>query len=120
MYLLRLILHDWSDVDAARMLANIVPAMGKGSRIVVMDIVMPAPGSVPCSRERLLRLRDMTMMQVFNSHEREMEDWKSVFERADERLRLRGVYQPFGSVMSLMELGLAEECNWKSTQTAEE
>lgn len=105
-YLLRMILHDWPDEDAARILANLVPAMSNRSRILVMDIILPAPGSVPVSRERILRLRDMTMMQVFNSHERELDDWKAVFQKADGRLRLLNVHQPVGSTMSLMELGL--------------
>ncbi|RMJ29050.1 o-methyltransferase [Aspergillus sp. HF37] len=105
-YLLRMILHDWPDEDAARILANLVPAMSNRSRVLVMDIILPAPGSVPVSRERILRLRDMTMMQVFNSHERGLDDWKAVFQKADGRLRLLNVHQPVGSAMSLMELGL--------------
>jgi 6-hydroxytryprostatin B O-methyltransferase len=105
-YLLRMILHDWPGEDAARILANLVPAMSNRSRILVMDIILPAPGSIPVSRERILRSRDMTMMQVFNSHERGLDDWKGVFQKADGRLRLLNAHQPVGSAMSLMELGL--------------
>lgn len=105
-YLLRMILHDWSDDDAVRILSNITSAMGERSRVLVMDTLLPDPGSVPASRERLLRLRDMTMMQVFNSRERGLSDWLRLFATADKRLKLLSVNQPFGSVMSLMELGL--------------
>lgn len=108
-YLLRMILHNWGADDAVRILSGIIPAMSEQSRIIVMDTVLPAPGSVPASRERILRLRDMAMMQVFNSHERTLEDWKLLFEKADKRLKLRGVNQPVGSVMSLMELTLDKE-----------
>lgn len=107
-YLLRMILHNWGADDAARILSNIIPAMREQSRIIIMDTVLPAPASVPASRERILRLRDMTMMQVFNSHERALDDWQLLFEKTDKRLKLLRVNQPVGSLMSLMELVLKE------------
>lgn len=54
-YLLRFILHDWPDKGAAKILQGIIPAMAKGSRIVVVDGIMPPPGVVPPSMERKMR-----------------------------------------------------------------
>ena len=54
-YLLRFILHDYSDKYGAKILQNIVPAMGKNSRIIVMDGVIPDPGVVTKVDERLMR-----------------------------------------------------------------
>lgn len=71
-----------------------------------MDTVLPEPGSIPSSAERLLRVRDLTMMQVFNSQERDMEEWGKVFEKADSRLRVLEVNRPFGSNLALVVLGL--------------
>jgi len=107
-YLVRMILHDWPDDKAAEILRNIVPAMegekGKRSRLLIMDTVLPKPGSVPVSVERIVRARDLTMMQAFNSNERDLEDWKKLLAYADARLRLAGVVQPFGSAMSILEV----------------
>ena len=36
-YYMRLILHDWSDSICRTILENIVPAMGKNSRILILD-----------------------------------------------------------------------------------
>lgn len=103
-YLLRMILHDWPAKEATTILANIVPALKAGSRIIVMDSVLPAPGKIPATQESLLRVRDLTMMEVFNSRERSLDDWTALLEQADQRLRLSNVVQPFGSMMSAMEI----------------
>ncbi|KAB5575394.1 putative O-methyltransferase, partial [Coniochaeta sp. 2T2.1] len=103
-YLLRMILHDWPTDDAVRILSALLPALKDGARIVVMDTVLPDPGTVPLAKERLLRVRDLTMLQVFNSCERDLHDWKHLLELVDKRLVLKSVVQPAGSVMSVMEL----------------
>ncbi|KAI8631119.1 sterigmatocystin 8-O-methyltransferase [Xylariaceae sp. FL1651] len=107
-YLLRMILHDWPDHVAVAILKNLVPVLANrpSARLLIMDTVMPAPGQVPCSVERVVRVRDMTMMQVFNSHERDLEQWKALLLAVDEGLCLRKVIEPFGSAMSLLEVGM--------------
>lgn len=109
-YLLRMILHDWPNDDAVAILKNIVAAMDKpGSRLLIMDTVLPAPGSVPVSVERIVRVRDLTMMQAFNSKERELTDWKELLAKVDQRLKLLKVVQPWGSAMSVLEVVLEED-----------
>lgn len=54
-YLFRWILHDWSDKYAARILKALVPALKKGAKILVMEYVLPEPGTVPYYQERVLR-----------------------------------------------------------------
>ncbi|KAF3403574.1 O-methyltransferase bik3 [Penicillium rolfsii] len=107
-YLLRMILHDWAIPEAVRILQQLVPAMRRGSRIVIMDSVLPRPGSIASTKERLLRVRDLTMLQVFNSCERDLDDWTQLLSLADKRLRLTDVAQPRGSVMSLLTVTLNE------------
>lgn len=108
-YLLRMILHDWPDKDAAKILQNIVPAMEKGkSRLLIMDTVLPNPGSVPSSLERLSRARDLTMIQAFNSKERDLDDWKNLIALAGPQLKLLNVVQPFGSAMSVLEISVEQ------------
>jgi len=106
-YLFRMILHDWPDDEAVKILRHIVAAMNKAdSRLVIMDTVLPMPGSVPVSVERIVRVRDLTMMQAFNSKERDLDDWKGLLVAADSRLQLVNVVQPFGSDMSVLEVAL--------------
>ncbi|KAH8807458.1 O-methyltransferase-domain-containing protein, partial [Xylogone sp. PMI_703] len=104
-YLLRMILHDWPDADTVKILKNIIAAMDKTkSRLLIMDTVLPKPGSVPVSVERIVRARDLTMLQAFNSKERDLDDWKTLLTLADPNLHLNGVVQPFGSAMSVLEV----------------
>jgi 6-hydroxytryprostatin B O-methyltransferase len=107
-YLLRMILHDWPDDKAATILKNIVAAMDQlKSKLLIMDTVLPTPGSVPVSVERIVRVRDLTMMQAFNSKERDLDDWKDLLAAVDPRLQIVRVNQPFGSAMSVLEVVLA-------------
>jgi 6-hydroxytryprostatin B O-methyltransferase len=104
-----MILHDWAFEDSVKILRNLIPALTSGSKILIMDTVLPNPGSIPASKERLLRVRDLTMMQVFNSLERGIEDWKQIFAETDPRLVVKTVSHPPGSNLSLIELSLADE-----------
>lgn len=54
-YLLRWILHDWSDKYAIRILRALKPALKDGAKIIVMEHVLPESGSVPAYQERGLR-----------------------------------------------------------------
>ena len=57
--------------------------------------------------EALLRVRDLTMMQAFNSRERELGEFEELFgQTADEegRLVLRNLVKPPGSMLSVMEV----------------
>ncbi len=54
-YLLRWILHDWSDKYAIRILRALKPALKDGAKILIMEHVLPEPGSVPAYQERGLR-----------------------------------------------------------------
>ena len=106
-YLLRMILHDWPDEKAVQILKSIVAAMDRTvSRLLVMDTVLPKPGSVPVSVERIVRVRDLTMLQSFNSKERDLDDWKNLLALVDADLQLVRVVQPFGSAMSVLEVAL--------------
>lgn len=106
-YFLRMILHDWPDETAITILTHLRDALKKpGARIVVMDTILPQPGTVSLLQERQLRVRDLTMMQVFNAKEREYETWKELIEKVG--LRIIKVQQPEGSNMGLLEIGLTD------------
>ena len=54
-YVFRWIFHDWADAYAVRILRAIIPAMKKGAKIVIGDVCLPKPGTIPLTVERGLR-----------------------------------------------------------------
>lgn len=106
-YFLRMILHDYSDKYAAKILKGLVPAMKPNhSRIVVMDQLMPPVGAAPPVVERIMRTVDLQMMMLTNAKERDYGEWAELFKAADPRLKIKNVANPPGSIMSLIEVVL--------------
>lgn len=54
-YLLRWVLHDWSDSYAIRILRALVPALKKGARVILNETVLPPDEMVSIGTRRLLR-----------------------------------------------------------------
>lgn len=54
-YLLRLILHDWSDKYARMIIKNLIPALKSGARIIVNDMCLPEPGHLSKHHEQIMR-----------------------------------------------------------------
>lgn len=103
-YLFRHILHDWPDKYAVQILRNTVPAMKRGARVVVVDLVQPPPASTPVWKERLGTALDLQMMGALNSKERTREDWTELFRRADSRLSVTGFVTPPGAALAVIEV----------------
>lgn len=108
-YLLRTILHDWPATEARTILTNLFAAMESGSRILIMDIVLPAAGSIEPLQEGTLRNRDLLMMGLFNSKQRYLEDWTALVDDTDKSLVIKNVVRPFNSAMSVLEVGHREQ-----------
>ena len=92
-YLLRMVLHDWPEDEAVAILQRIAEAMKAGSRILVMDMVLPAQGTCSPTLEAALRQKDMMMRQVLQAHEREVEDWQELVSKTGGRLRIVAIRQ---------------------------
>lgn len=109
-FMMRMILHDWPKAEAVKILQSIIPALkasGEEARLLIQDTVLPVPGSISSTQEALLRVRDLTMTQSFNSKERELAEFVELLELAslpDARLVLKGVTTPVGSLMSTLEV----------------
>ena len=110
-YLLRWILHNWPEAYCLRIIRALIPSLKNGARVLVMEIVMPAPGSIDNEPERKMRAMDLIMLQIGNAGEKDVEGWKGLFERACEdgegkgRFVWRGVKVPEGSRLGVMEWG---------------
>jgi len=103
-YFLKHIFHDWPDDVCVQIIENIIPAMKDGSRIVVMDGVLPDLGTVPMPVMKLLTSLDLQMMGALNAKERTTADWEGLFTRADKRLAVAGIRKIEGSMASMIEV----------------
>ena len=54
-YILRHILDDWSDEYATRVLQGLVPALNERANVLVLDQVLPEPGTLSKYQEKALR-----------------------------------------------------------------
>ncbi|KAL9025549.1 MAG: hypothetical protein Q9196_005649 [Gyalolechia fulgens] len=103
-YLLRLILHDWSDKYCIMIIRALIPALKAGAKVIVNDRVIPALGEAHYLVERESRDYDMYMLAFQNAKERTAEDWKSLFREADERFELTRVEQPPKATLAVVEV----------------
>lgn len=124
-YLLRLVLHDWSDKYAVMIIRALIPALEPGARVVVNDRVLPALEEAHYLVERegrfvllpdtpmtcvekgnsdcgACRDYDMYMLAFQNAKERTAEDWETLFKVADERFRVTEVVQPVKSALAVV------------------
>lgn len=79
-YLLRHVVHDWSDEDAATMLRHCRDAMKPGGRILVVEIVVPA-GNDPS----FAKWMDL-MMVTYGGKERSEKQYRQLFAAAGLKL----------------------------------
>ena len=77
LYLLKLILHDWSDEDALRILASARKAAPTGGRIFVIEHVVPGP-EIP----HFAKLYDIHMMCWGPGRERTAPEYAHLLEEA--------------------------------------
>ncbi|EUC27171.1 O-methyltransferase [Pyrenophora tritici-repentis] len=103
-YFLRKILHDWPDSAAVAILKQIVPAMKPGSRIILNEECVPAPGTLPNLKEWQTRSRNMLLMAVNNGKERSEDEWIELVKEADSRLVWKLLQR--GETMAVMEITL--------------
>lgn len=46
---------------------------------------------------------DLTMLEIGNARERDIDEWQSLFELADPRFNFKGAKQPLGFILSILE-----------------
>ncbi len=103
-YLLRWILHDWSDAYAVRILRALVPALKPGARVLICEQVLPEPETLSPYQARGLRSMDLAMLEFHNAKERDADDWASLLHEADRNFHLVAIKQPLGSRLSVIEV----------------
>ncbi|PVI08121.1 sterigmatocystin 8-O-methyltransferase [Periconia macrospinosa] len=102
-YLLRSLLHDWSDKYAIQIIRNLIPGLSKGSKVIVNEVCLPEPNTISFYHAQLLRGYDLSMKQNYNSKERDAEEWEALFQLADKRFALNRIVSLPGSLLSVVE-----------------
>ncbi len=69
-----------------------------------MSAVLPEPGTVSLRQEALERATDLGKLQLLNGKERDLRDWKMLFEQVDTKLVLKATTKPVGSTLSILEI----------------
>lgn len=101
-YFFRWIFHNWSDAYCVKILRALIPALRPGAKVIISEAVLPVPGAMPKKMEATIRSFDLVMSTIQNARERELEDWKELFSKADARFRFEGLTSPPGSNHSLL------------------
>ncbi|KAF8852513.1 S-adenosyl-L-methionine-dependent methyltransferase [Acephala macrosclerotiorum] len=104
-YFLRMVLHNWSDKHAARIIQPLLPSVRAGAKLLIMEIMVPPPGTLPETLEWWMRSLDMEMTIEFNSRMRSKEDWERLFQGVDSGLVMKSTTTPHGSGLTVMEFG---------------
>jgi hypothetical protein len=71
------VLHDWDDGSAARILRTIRESASAGSRLLILDAVLP-PGNDPNGTKWL----DLLMLALLGGKERSEEQWRELLAAA--------------------------------------
>ncbi|KAI1384763.1 S-adenosyl-L-methionine-dependent methyltransferase [Hypoxylon trugodes] len=103
-YIFRHIFHDWSDQYGTKILKNLVPALKKGGKIWLSEVVLPNLNEMNLSKSQMQRAADIFMKSGFNGKERSRKGWENLLALADERLRIVSVTKPEGAHDSVIEI----------------
>ncbi|MGC0380070.1 methyltransferase [Streptomyces sp. SAI-129] len=98
-YLLKSVLHDWSDEDCLRILKAVRSGMRKGSKLLVVDPVIP-PGNEPDASKTI----DVMMMVVHDGKERTQGEFTDILAKGGFKVAR---VLPTDSLMSIVEAEVA-------------
>lgn len=81
LYLLKSVIHDWSDEKAAMILATCRKAMGGSSRLVLVEQVVPAK-ALQTPESRRVFTDDVHMLVMLNGRERTEDEFRALLQGA--------------------------------------
>jgi predicted O-methyltransferase YrrM len=95
-YLLSLVLHDWPDDKARRILTNIAAAGGRGALVLLLEFVIP-PGDAP----HLAKISDLNMLAMMGGRERTETEWRDLLAAAGfADIAVRQTSTPFSVIQA--------------------
>lgn len=78
LYLIKHVLHDWTDEEATRILTNIARAMGEAGTLIIIEAVMDGRND----RDGLCKLRDLEQMFTTGGRVRTRDDFVRILKPA--------------------------------------
>lgn len=96
-YILKRILHDWSDQECIQILTNCRNAMHNSAKLLVFDCIVPEDTSYDISKDI-----DIIMMVVFGGKERTKKEFAALFDAAG--LKLSKATPVKGTMLSVLEV----------------
>lgn len=96
LYLLKFILHDWSDADCDRILARVREAIRPGGRLCIADAVLPERPNGPDPRYMM----DLNMLAITGGRERSASEFHALL--GNNGFEIRQIV-PTASNLSLIE-----------------
>lgn len=119
-YMVKLILHDYSETEAAKILRALTPALRKGDKVIVIEYIgkvdekdgdqggkveekTEKKEALPLSVRQMGTATDLRMMAIFNAKERPAESYRDIFKAADERFEVVTVKADPLSFMAVIE-----------------
>lgn len=97
MYYLHTVLHDWTDVNAVKVLHQLAAASQPGySRILIQETILLADKPSVSSTSQ-----DMQMMMALSSKERTETEWYDIVTQAG--LVIRQIWRSAGQMESIIE-----------------
>lgn len=85
LYIIKRIIYDWDDAQAAQILGNVAAAMAPGGRVAVVDPVLTS-GNASDPGTTYSRIYDLLMLAMVSGHARSEEESRALYARAGLRL----------------------------------
>ncbi len=99
LYIMKMILHDWNDDSAKKILGNVGKAMSAGSKLLIIESVIPE-GNDPHPG----KFMDINMMAMTGGCERTEKDWNALISSCGLRLsRIITTHHPLFSLIEVVK-----------------
>ena len=103
-YYFRNIFHNWPDKNCIDILRNQISSLKADARLVIDDFTLHEPGTLSANEERKRRWMDINMLAFFGSHERTVEDWRTLLVTADPRFELVNISRAPNNPNTILEV----------------
>lgn len=98
-YLMKMVLHDWNDQECLQILSNCNKAMKPGSKLLVLDAVIPE-GNEPHPG----KFMDINMLAMTGGRERTAKEFAHLFAQAGLKLsRIIPTHSPMFSIVEVIK-----------------
>ena len=89
-YILKSVLHDWSDLDCQKLLSKLASQLGYGQRVIVIERCLDTAEATESLRveddaleaRRAIVNLSLTMFAIHGARERSQPEWQELFQRA--------------------------------------